>query len=107
MKSEFEFIVKEDFEQYRDIAKRFRDIQMENVSGLNALSIDAWILASRWNNITSCAKKIAEDYGISKTDFSDWAYHIYSLLKELHITTRSWYNNSVKDYELNKIIKGD
>ena len=107
MKSNFEKIVQEDFNQYRQIATRFRDVQMENCFELQQLSIDAWILASRWNNITSNSRKIAEEYGISKTDFGDWSYHIYSLLKELHITTRSWYNNAVKDYELNKMIKGD
>lgn len=107
MKSDFEKIVQEDFKQYRQIATRFRDVQMENCFELQQISIDAWILASRWNNITSNSRKIAEEYGISKTDFCDWSYHIYSLLKELHITTRSWYNNAVKDYELNKIIKGD
>lgn len=47
MKSEFEFIVKEDFEQYRDIAKRFRDIQMEDILGLKELTTDSWLLANR------------------------------------------------------------
>lgn len=107
VKSQFEKIVQEDFNQFREVAIRFRDVQMENCSELHRLSVDAWILASRWNNITSNSRKIAEEYEISKTDFCDWAYHIYSLLKELHITTRSWYNNAVKDYELNKVIKGD
>lgn len=105
--SQFEKIVQEDFNQFREISKRFKNIRMEDAGGLNALSIDAWILASRWNDISSSSRKISEDYGISKTDFCDWAYHIYSLLKELHVTTRSWYNNSVKDYELNKMISGD
>lgn len=103
----FEEIVKDDFEQYLTLARTFRDIDLTNVDGLLQLSIDSWLLANRWNNIQSEARKIAEQYGISKTDFNEWAYHIYSLLKELHITTRSWYNNAVKDYELNKQIKGD
>ena len=30
MKSEFEKICPEDFKQFRDISKRFRDVQMEN-----------------------------------------------------------------------------
>ena len=107
MKSEFENIVKEDFEQFRKIADRFKKVQMEDCDGLNKLSIDAWIIACRWNNISSNSRKIAQEYNVSKTDFCDWSYHIYSLLKELHITTRSWYNNAVKDYELNKMIKGD
>ena len=103
----FEEIVKDDFEQYREVAKKFKNINLEDVDGLLNISIDSWLLANRWNNIQSDARKISEEYGISKTDFNEWAYHIYSLLKELHITTRSWYNNAVKDYELNKIVKGD
>lgn len=103
----FEEIVKDDFEQYLTLARTFRDIDLTNVDGLLQLSIDSWLLANRWNNIQSEARKIAEQYEVSKTDFNEWAYHIYSLLKELHITTRSWYNNAVKDYELNKQIKGD
>ena len=73
MKSDFEKIVQEDFNQYRQIATRFRNVQMENCVELQQLSIDAWILASRWNNITSNSRKIAEEYGISKTDFGDWS----------------------------------
>lgn len=103
----FEEIVKDDFEQYLTLARTFRDIDLTNVDGLLQLSIDSWLLANRWNNIQSEARKIAEEHKVSKTDFNEWAYHIYSLLKELHITTRSWYNNAVKDYELNKQIKGD
>lgn len=106
-KSEFEKICKEDYRQYAEIGKRFNNIQVEDIDGLNRLTIDVWILANRWNNISSNSRKISEEYGISKTDFCDWSYHIYSLLKELHITARSWYNNAVKDYELNKVIKGD
>lgn len=105
--SEFEKIVPEDFNQYRNVAKRFQKVDMTNVDELNRLSIDSWVLACRWNNILSNSRKIADQHGISKTDFGDWSYHIYSLLKELHVTTRSWYNNAVKDYELNKIINGE
>ena len=39
MKSEFEDIVKEDFKQYRQIAVRFRDVQMENCFELQQLHI--------------------------------------------------------------------
>ena len=105
--NDFEKIVPDDFAQYREVAKRFSNIDMVNADELNKLSIDSWILACRWNNILSQSRKISEQYGISKTDFGDWSYHIYSLLKELHITTRSWYNNAVKDYELNKVIRGE
>lgn len=103
MKSEFEFIVKEDFEQYRDIAKRFRDIQMEDILGLKELTTDSWLLANRWSEIQSLASKIAQNSEINKTDFSNWAYQKYRQLQELHITCRSWYRLAKED---EKQLKG-
>ena len=103
MKSEFEGIVKEDFEQYRDIARRFRDIQMEDCLGLQQLTIDSWLLANRWSEIQSLASKISQDNGISKTDFGTWAYQKYRQLQEMHITCRSWYRLSKED---ERMLKG-
>lgn len=103
MKSEFEFIVKEDFEQYRDIAKRFRDIQMEDILGLKELTTDSWLLATRWSEIQSNASKIAIDYDINKTDFKDYCYQKYRQLQEMHITCRSWYRLAKED---EKQLKG-
>ena len=103
MKSEFEFIVKEDFEQYRDIAKRFRDIHMEDILGLKELTTDSWLLANRWSEIQSLASKIAQNSEINKTDFSNWAYQKYRQLQELHITCRSWYRLAKED---EKQLKG-
>ena len=103
MKSEFEFIVKEDFEQYRNIAKRFRDIQMEDILGLKELTTDSWLLANRWSEIQSLASKIAQNTDINKTDFSNWAYQKYRQLQEMHITCRSWYRLAKED---EKQLKG-
>ena len=103
MKSDFEFIVKEDFEQYRDIAKRFRDIQMEDILGLKELTTDSWLLANRWSEIQSLASKIAQENGVNKTDFGNWAYQKYRQLQEMHITCRSWYRLAKED---EKSLKG-
>lgn len=102
MKSEFEEIVKKDFEQYRDIARRFRDIQMEDCLGLQQLTIDSWLLANRWSEIQSLASKIAQENGISKTDFGTWAYQKYRQLQEMHITCRSWYRLAKQDEQMLK-----
>ena len=106
MKSEFEFIVKEDFEQYRDIAKRFRDIQMEDILGLKELTTDSWLLANRWSEIQSLASKIAQNTDINKTDFSNWAYQKYRQLQERHITCRSWYRLAVEEERQTRMIEG-
>ena len=103
MKSEFEFIVKEDFEQYKDISRRFKNVQMENCAELKALTTDSWLLATRWSEIQSLATKIAEYTDINKTDFSNWAYQKYRQLQEMHITCRSWYRLAKED---EKQLKG-
>ena len=103
MKSDFEKIVQEDFNQYRQIATRFRDVQMENCFELQQLTIDSWLLANRWSEIQSLASKIAQENGISKTDFGTWAYQKYRQLQEMHITCRSWYRLAKED---EKMLKG-
>lgn len=100
MKSDFEKIVQEDFNQYRQIATRFRDVQMENCFELQQLTIDSWLLANRWSEIQSLASKIAQENGISKTDFGTWAYQKYRQLQEMHITCRSWYRLSCEEKRL-------
>lgn len=102
MKSEFEEIVKEDFEQYKELAKRFKNVNLENVAELHALSVDSWLLASRWSEIASVASKISIDYEISKTDFEKWAYQKYRQLQELHITCRSWHRLAKQDEQMLK-----
>ena len=97
MKSDFENIVKEDFEQYKEIAKRFRDVQMEDCIELKDLTIDSWLLATRWSEIQSLASKVAQDNGVNKTDFGTWAYQKYRQLQEMHITCRSWYRSAKED----------
>nr|DAJ75887.1 MAG TPA: hypothetical protein [Caudoviricetes sp.] len=103
MKSDFEKIVEEDFNQYRQIATRFRDVQMENCFELQQLTIDSWLLANRWSEIQSLASKIAQENGISKTDFGTWAYQKYRQLQEMHITCRSWYRLAKED---ERMLKG-
>lgn len=103
MKSEFENIVAEDFKQYKDISLRFKKVQMENCIELQALTTDSWLLATRWSEIQSLASKIAQENGINKTDFGNWAYQKYRQLQEMHITCRSWYRLAKED---ERMLKG-
>ena len=103
MKSEFEEIVKDDFEQFRKIADRFKKVQMEDCTELQLLTTDSWLLATRWSEIQSLASKIAQQNEINKTDFGTWAYQKYRQLQEMHITCRSWYRLSVED---KRMLKG-
>ena len=106
VRSQFEKIVQEDFNQFRQIAVRFRDVQMENCFELQQLTIDSWLLANRWSEIQSLANKIAQENGINKTDFGTWAYQKYRQLQEMHITCRSWYRLALEDMKLNNMIDG-
>ena len=106
MKSDFESIVPEDFAQFKDIAKRFKNVKLEDADELYQLTIDSWLLATRWSEIQSTARKISNDYGISKTEFNDWCYAKYRQLQEMHVTVRSWFRISKEDEKANNIIGG-
>ena len=55
IKSQFERIVQEDFNQFREIADRFKKVQMEDCIELQSLTTDSWLLATRWSEIQSLA----------------------------------------------------
>lgn len=105
MTSQFEQLVPEDFKQYREISKQFKNIDMTNIDGLRQLTIDSWLLATRWSEIQSNSI-IFKDKNINKTDFQNWAYQKYRQLQELHITCRSWYRLAVEDYKTNMMMEG-
>ena len=105
-KSQFEKICPEDFKQFRDISQRFKNVKMEDADSLYMISIDSWLLATRWSEIQSNASKIAQEYGITKMDFQNWAYQKYRQLQEMHITCRSWYRLAKEDERLNRTMEG-
>lgn len=104
--SEFEKICPEDFKQFRDISTKFQKVQPEDAQTLYELTIDSWLLATRWSEIQSNSMKIAQDNGITKMDFQTWAYQKYRQLQEMHITCRSWYRLAIEDMKLNNMING-
>lgn len=97
IKSQFEKIVQEDFNQFREISAEFQKVDCTDAETLYQLSIDSWLLATRWSEIQSNASKIAFDNDINKTDFGTWAYQKYRQLQEMHITCRSWYRLAKED----------
>ena len=96
----FEDIVKDDFQQYRDVSKKFRDVKLEDIETLIELTKTTWLLATRWSEIQADSVKIATSFDINKTDFSTWAYQKYRQLQELHITCRSWLRLSIEERRL-------
>lgn len=102
IKSQFESIVQEDFNQFREISKQFQQVESTDANTLYELSINSWLLATRWSEIQSNASKIAFNNNISKTDFGTWAYQKYRQLQEMHITCRSWYRLAKQDEQMLK-----
>ena len=96
-KSDFERICQEDMNLFRNIAERFQNVSSIDKLELEHLQNDTWLLPSRWSELQSNARKIAQTYEISKTDFGDWAYQKYRQLQELHTTCRSWYRQAWED----------
>lgn len=96
-KSEFEKLCQEDMNLFRDIAERFQKVSVMDRLELEELQKDTWLLATRWSEIQSNARKISQQYGINKTDFGNWAHQKYRQLQELHITCRSWYRQAWED----------
>lgn len=107
VKSNFENIFPEDFRQFRDISIKFQKVRLEDAETLHELTIDSWLLATRWSEIQSVANKIAQENDIRKSDFTDWAYQKYRQLQEMHITCRSWYRLAVEEMRTNNMISGD
>ena len=106
VRSQFEKIVQEDFNQFRELSKRFMEVKPEDASTLYELAIDSWLLATRWSEIQSNASKMAIEHDINKTDFKDYCYQKYRQLQEMHITCRSWYRLALEDMKLNNMIDG-
>lgn len=104
VKSQFERIVQEDFNQFREISSKFMKVKPEDTDTLYELAIDSWLLATRWSEIQSNASKMAIDFEINKTDFKDYCYQKYRQLQEMHITCRSWYRLSLEDKIANNMM---
>lgn len=100
----FEDIVKEDFNQFRDISRRFKNVKYTDIDELRQITIEAWLLATRWSEIQAEAVKIATDYEVNKTDFSNWAYQKYRQLQELHITARCWHRLAIEEKKTNDMV---
>ena len=102
IKSQFEKIVQEDFNQFREISIQFQKVDNTDAETLYDLSIRSWLLATRWSEIQSNASRISIEDDVNKTDFSNWAYQKYRQLQEMHITCRSWYRLAKEDERLLK-----
>ena len=97
MKSQFEEIpgIEEDCKQYTEILLQYTIINETNIHDASKLCVKALVLADRWSDIQSNAKKIAALQGLNKTDLSAWCYQKHRMLMKLHEHARSiWKSGS-------------
>lgn len=97
VKSQFEELVKEDCDQYREIFRKYKNKTMEDIDTLLSLTNESLMLAQRWSDIQSNASLYSKTYEISKTDFQQWAYQRYRNLQEMHTDCRVFYKDAKED----------
>lgn len=97
VKSQFEELVKEDCEQYREIFRRYKNKTIDDLDTLCALMNESLMLSQRWSDIQSNSSLYAKTYEISKTDFQNWAYQRYRNLQEMHTDCRVLYKDGKDD----------
>ena len=83
-RSIYETIYPEDSRQYRELAKRYMDINVDKYAEAFEITKKAWALAQRWSDIQSNASVVAIEHGVKKTELSAWAYQRYRQLQNLH-----------------------
>lgn len=97
LKSQFEILVEEDCKQYREIFKKYKNKNPEDIETLYNLVSESLMLAQRWSDISSNASVYAKTFRISKTDFKDWTYQRYRNLQEMHTDCRVFYKDAKED----------
>lgn len=97
MKSQFETILEEDCNQYRELFKKYKNITTEDIDTWYLLTRESLMLAQRWSDIASNSSLYAKTYEISKCDFKDWAYQRYRNLQEMHTDCRVFYKDAKED----------
>lgn len=97
LKSQFEEILIEDCKQYRDLFRKYKNKNPEDIQTLYDLTSESLMLAQRWSDIASNASIYAKAYEISKCDFRDWAYQRYRNLQEMHTDCRVFYKDAKDD----------
>ena len=104
VKSQFERIVQEDFNQFREISKTFMKVEPTDIDTLFQLSLDSWLLGTRWSEIQSNASKIALDEDINKTIQRSLTKTLARHGLGLYIYAGEDLPEDEKDNELEKVI---
>lgn len=99
MKSQFEQYIEEDCKQFNKVCNYYRNKNPEDIDTLYALTTECLMLSARWSDIASNASMYAKTYGMSKTDFQQWAYQRYRTLQEMHVDCRVFFKDAKEDLQ--------
>lgn len=99
IKSVFQDILKDDCDQYKELARRYLDLKTEDWDGAYQLMKDSWAAAQRWSEIQASARKIKDiaTKDVNLTDLKEFAYQRYRQLHLMHESTRMIWK-SANDY---------
>ena len=90
IKSDFQDILKEDCKEYQALAKRYLDLNTEDVEEAYKIMKDAWSMAQRWSELQASARKVKDmsESNFNLTDFKDFCYQRYRQMQLIHESSR-------------------
>lgn len=91
--NKFNVICEQELFLFNNIISLYEQLKSEDGESAYNISVEALSLADRFAELSGDAIKIAHDYGWQKTEFCDWSYRKYSVLKEIHTHCRMIWKN--------------
>lgn len=89
--------LEEDCRQYDSLFARYHRLKSDDFTGAWEISQTALVLADRWNDINLQSAQMANAGDYKKSDFSQWAYGRYMLLRQMHEKARMVWNKGETD----------
>ena len=90
-------LYKDDLELYRDILEVYEGMIPEDIETAYSISKKAILAADRWNEISFEMTKQYRDFGYTKSDLQNWAYHRYRVLMTIHESARVIWRQGKED----------
>lgn len=84
-------MLEEDIKQYNELIGDFRVLGSSDYATAYKLSQTALMLTDRWNEIMLDSVKYSKEFGVTKSEFSTYAYQKYKILMKIHDFARMIY----------------
>lgn len=79
---------KDDLEMYQTILDNYESLTSEDIETAYQLAQMSILQSDRWNEISFELSKKYRDFGYTKSDLQNWAYHRYRILMTVHENCR-------------------